>query len=120
MLQTAIENGDEALVANIIKCNLTNVMMCGSGGICPLHTASKRGQTTVLSLLLQQLIIDVNQFDNEGQTALHVASETGQHENVKIQWCHHVIDVLDLWQCMTSQRRLATWSQSKLVNLSLS
>ena len=84
IFRNAIQNGDETLVADIIECNATSIMVCTIGGKCPLHLASESGHTAVLSLLLEHPLVDVNKGDDEGQTALYVASEIGLEDSVNV------------------------------------
>ena len=80
----AIQLENETLVADIIECNATNILVCNIDGKCPLHSAAEGGQTQILSLLLEHPLVNINLGDREGQTALYVASQTGLYDIVNV------------------------------------
>ena len=69
-------DGNTTAVAFLLDCNETNMNACSPSGKCHLQLASENGYTTILRLLLQHPVVNVNQGDVDGQTALYVAWES--------------------------------------------
>ena len=74
VLHEAIEAGSTEIVSFLLIKG-TNPSLTTSDDFTPLQMAVKNHSPDMLSLLLQQSCIDVNQLTSRG-TALHIATET--------------------------------------------
>ena len=87
----AVEDGNEKMTQNLLKCEGMDVNEGYASGVTPLYKASMEKHADVTKLLLKVPHIDVNQIVN-GETALLIAAAKGFKEIVKLLLSHSKID----------------------------
>jgi ankyrin repeat protein len=78
-------NPNEGIFSSNLNCQTSN-------GTTPLILASQHKKSAILSLLLQEVMVDPNISDENGMTALHYACQNDDVETVKLLLTHIFLD----------------------------